>query len=136
MARLSIPHPPSTHGWTIIAQAGNDSPLKHAAAAGYKDLLGAGAAIALGVALPGQGDERRLELLTPPHGVPRAAAGAPPVASQPLVQRELLQERLSEGGLGRFIPPVLLAVRVAELAETRADARLPLIVCLVVKLLV
>ena len=42
------------------------SPLKHAATAGYEDLLGAGAAIGRGVALPGHGDERRLELLTHP----------------------------------------------------------------------
>ena len=44
--------------------------------------------------------------------------------------------RLGEGGLGLFIPLILLGMRVAAPDETRADARLPLIVFPVVKLVV
>ena len=53
-----------------------------------------------------------------------------------LFRRELLPQRLGEGGLVRFSHLVLLGMRVVEPDERRADARLPLIVFLVVQLVV
>ena len=104
---------------------------------GYAELLGAGAAIAWGVALLGQGDELRLELLTHLLVECREQLLAHYLLNRNhLFRRELLQQRLGEGGLGLFIHLVLLGMRVAEPDETRADARLPLIVFLVVKLVV
>jgi hypothetical protein len=93
--------------------------------------------MARGVALRGQGEELRLELLTHLLVECREQLLAHHLSNRnhPF-RREPRQQRLGEGGLGRFIPLVLLGMRVAEPDETRADARLPLIVFLVVKLVV
>jgi SnoaL-like domain len=53
-----------------------------------------------------------------------------------LFRREILQQRLGEGGLGLFIRLVLLGMRAAEPDETRADGRLSLIAFLRVTLVV
>jgi hypothetical protein len=104
---------------------------------GYEELLGAGAVIARGVALLGQGDELRLELLTHLLVECRERLLAHHLLHRThLFQRELRQQRLGEDGLGLFIHRVLLGRCVAEPDETRADARLPLTVFLVVKLVV
>jgi hypothetical protein len=104
---------------------------------GDEELLGAGAIITRGVALLGQGDALRLELLTRLLVECRERLLAHHLWHRThLSQRALLQQRLGEGGLGLFIHRVLLGRCVAEPDETRADARLPLIVFLVVKLVV
>jgi hypothetical protein len=104
---------------------------------GYEELLGAGAAIARGVALLGQGDELRLELLT--HLLVECRERLLPhhlLNRNHLFRRELLQQRVGKGGLGLFIHLVLLGMCAAEPDETRADARLSLIAFLLVKLVV
>jgi hypothetical protein len=104
---------------------------------GYEELLGAGAAIARGVALLGQGDELRLELLTPLLVECREQLLAHHLLNRNhLFRRDLLQQQLGEGGLDLFSHLILLGMRVAEPDETRADARLPLIAFLLVKLVV
>jgi hypothetical protein len=51
-----------------------------------------------------------------------------------LFRRELLPQRLGEGGLALFIPLVLRGMHTAEPDETCADVRLALIVFRLVKL--
>jgi hypothetical protein len=85
----------------------------------------------------GQVDERRLELPTHLRVACRERLLAHHLWRRThLFQRELLHQRLGEAGLGLFIHRAPLGRRVAEPDETRADARLPLLVFLVVKLVV
>jgi hypothetical protein len=82
---------------------------------GYEERLGAGAAIAHGVARLGQGDELRLELLTHLLAERRERLLAHHLWGRTHVaQQELLHQRLGEGGLGLFIRRALLGMRVAE----------------------
>jgi hypothetical protein len=90
-----------------------------------------------GVALLGQGDELCLERLTHLLVECRDQRPAHRLSNRNhLFRREPLQQRPGEGGLGLFIHLVLLGMRAAEPDERRADARLPLIVFPVVKLVV
>jgi hypothetical protein len=150
MARLSIPIRRGSRGPAAAPRSGG--PAEHTVGPtsrgpvvtrpssalpqqGCEELLSAGAAIARGVAPLGQGDELRLGLLTQLLAERREQLLAHHLLHRHHpIRRELLQQRLGEGGLGLITPLVLPGMRAAEPDETRAEVRLPLLVFLAVTL--